>query len=268
MSAEVAIGDMVVMSQPLPFEPRDEPSLEVVFRDVLPAYVDWESFRFGNGPGRGFVQWMNSLIPRGADVVQVATRSLGRVPLIAERARPPLPRDPALLRQELDSRMPPVGAREPKRQAPWKFKPMWEINSAFARDICGMDTVGIAQALGLGDYFMTGLVGSEQGSRGGRRYAEAGRARLSRLGAWPWCLTEDGELQPDTWFHEQKYARSLARWHYQQWLAVFAAQFRSFALAAPHPPTPLTKRGAAKYAKARYREFYLSFPLPGPTPDE
>jgi hypothetical protein len=262
------------LSQPLPFEPYDA-SPQTVFTDPLPAYVDWKRFAYLGGPGRhagsrpqraarrvagrGFATWLAQFVQvAGADVVVVRAPdpdrgAFGFAPLIAELARPPLPRQRALLRRELEKRLPPVIARQPGHQdrrhhtpAPLKGKPMWEINVTFARDIHGMDTVGIAVALGLDDYREDVVeerkINNVDGSRGGRRYVESGRARLSRLGAWPWCLRNDGQLPP-RWYCEEEFATALATWHYQQALATLATTFI----------------GAGAVARDTYRQWYTAW---------
>jgi hypothetical protein len=148
-------------------------------------------------------------------------------------------------------------------------KQMQEISAAFARDIYGMDTIGIAQMRGLDDYFIypsdtkmgtfeisgeprDKKVGSE--SRGGYRHAAAGRKQFSRLGAWPWCLTDDGRL-PRRWYCEEEYATALATWHYQQTLATLAATFRSI------PSAAATFDAAAReFARDTYRRWYRATP--------
>ena len=150
-----------------------------------------------------------------------------------------------------------------------KNKQMQEMSAAFARDIHDMDTIGIAQtAAGVDDYFVypsdtkTGkfLINDEprdkmlrSESRGGYRRAAAGRRRLSRLGAWPWCLADDGPLPP-RWYCKKRYATVLATWHYQQTLAALAATFRSF------PSAVATFDAAAReYAGDQYRQAYTAW---------
>ncbi|OAI39920.1 hypothetical protein AYO39_02260 [Actinobacteria bacterium SCGC AG-212-D09] len=276
-----------------------------MFTDALPEYVDWTSFRYLNGPGRGFARWLAQLLPPNADVIPVTGwerdgnrwRSFGFVPLIAELAQPILPRQRTLLRQELAVRMPPVVPRRPRHQAPWKGKPMWELNTAFAYDIYGVDTVTIAQALDLSDYLLynPGVVLDDE-SRGGYRYLKEGRARLAGLGAWPWCVADDamnehesermkgmleplgygkaaahlsgaesdvdvreaGGKLPDGWWAQQDYAEALGQWHYQQRLAALAADASSMMPVTRRPPLPPLKKRAEEWARARYREDYLS----------
>jgi hypothetical protein len=248
----------------------------MVFTDPLPAYVDWKRFAYLSGPGRyagsrpqrgarrvagrQFASWLAQHVQvPGADVIVVRAPGLDRgafgcAPLIAERARPRLQRP--LLRGELEERMPPVIARQPGHQAPLEGKPMWEMNVAFARDIYGMDTVGIAVALDLDDYHARVVdkrkIDNVDGSRGGRRYVESGRARLWRLGAWPWCITDDGRLPP-RWYCEEEYATALATWHYQQTLATLAATFRSFPSAAA-----TFDAAARKFAGDMYHQWYTA----------
>jgi hypothetical protein len=255
------------LSQPLPFEPYDA-SPQMVFTDPLPAYVDWKRFAYLSGPGRyagsrpprgarrvagrTFATWLAQFVQiPDADVVVVRAPgpdrgAFGCAPLIAERARPRLPRERSLLRRELEDRMPPVIARRPGHQAPRKGKPMWEMNVAFARDIYGVDTVGIAVALGLDDYHTRVVdkrkIDNTDGSRGARRYIESGRERLSRLGAWPWCVRHDEQLPP-RWYCEEEYATMLATWHYQQTLARLATTFI----------------GAAAIAHDMYRQWYAAW---------
>jgi hypothetical protein len=151
----------LILSQSLPFRPRYE-SVEFVFTDPLPDYVDPNHFCAPHEPGRELGNWLASLVPAHSDVVRVASpqpegndwNSFGCAPLIAERAFPPLPRQRRLLNQELKARMPPVIAREANRRAPRKGKRMWEMNIAFALDIYDMDTRDAAQALDLEDCFL------------------------------------------------------------------------------------------------------------------
>ncbi len=260
------------LSQPLPFEPYDASPQQMVFTDPLPAYVDWKRFAYLDGPGRyagsrpqrgsrrvagrTFATWLAQRVQiPDSDVIVVRAPgtdrgAFGCAPLIAEHARPSLPRQRALLRRALEERMPPVIARQPGRQAPLKGKPMWEMNVAFACDIHGMDTIGIAVALGLDDYHE--LVAGKRkidnmgGSRGGRRYIESGRRRLSCLGAWPWCLRDDGELPP-RWYCEEEYATAFATWHYQQTLAALASATATFDAAA-----------ARELARDAYRRLYTT----------
>jgi hypothetical protein len=259
----------LVLSQSLPFRPRYE-SAEFVFTDPLPDYVDPNRFCAPHEPGREFGSWLASLVPAHSDVVRVASpqpegndwNSFGCAPLIAGRAFPPLPRQRRLLNRELSARMPPVIAREPNRQAPLKGKPMWEMNVAFALDIYGMDTIDAAQALSLKDCFLKIKRGKflingkpwdrmlRDESRGGYRYRAAGRERLSRLGAWPWCLRDHRDLSPQ-WYCEEEYATALATWHYQQWLAAHAALLGS----APRCNVPELR----EQAQAAYREWYATW---------
>jgi hypothetical protein len=95
-------------------------------------------------------------------------------------------------------------------------------------------------------------------SRSGRLYAERGRLLLSSLGAWPWCLAEKEGRLPHGWCCQQKYAEALARWHFQQWLAAEAANFRTIPLAAP--PTAAAAIDVAMRGLARdmYRRAYAT----------
>ena len=144
-----------------------------------------------------------------------------------------------------------------------KNKQMQEMSAAFARDIHDMDTIGIAQtAAGVDDYFVYPsdtkagkfLINDEprdkiprSESRGGYRRAAAGRRRLSRLGAWPWCLKDDGRLPP-RWYCEERYATVLATWHYQQTLAALASAAATFDTA-----------DARELARDTYRRWYTTW---------
>lgn len=251
LHARVQAGEAMFQSQPFEAAIR-----EIWFADPLPAYVDWKTFVYAIGPSREFGQWLADACVPGFDVVPV----LFGAPLIAERARPVLPRQRTLLRQQLAERMPPV-VDHPPRVA----KPMREMTIAFAHDIYDAGTPESMVALGLSDGYINGtlLIDETQGSRGARRYAEQGRARLSRLGAWPWCLTDDGKPPPSRWYGQEKYAKALALWHYQQWLATYAAMSISVDAVAQHPNGgPLlghwarTGERAKEHARARYREDY------------
>jgi hypothetical protein len=258
----------LALSQSLPFWPRYE-SVEFVFTDPLPDYVDPHRFCAPYEPGRDLATWLASLVPPHSDVVRMASlqpegndwNSFGCAPLIAERAFPPPPRQRRLLNRELSARMPPVIAREPNRQAPRKGKPMREMNIAFALDIFGMETIDAAQALDLEDCFIYPsdtkkgkfLINGKEWdkklsseSRGGYRYLAPGRDRLSRLGAWPWCLTHDGRLPP-RWYCQEKYATELATWHYQQTLTTLASAAATFDTAA-----------ARELARDTYRQWYTT----------
>lgn len=257
----------LALSQPLPFQPRYE-SIEFVFTDPLPDYVDPNRFCAPYEPGRDLATWLASLVPAHSDVVRVALQpegnwnSFGCAPLIAWRAFPPLPRQRRLLNRELSARMPPVIARDPNRQAPRKGTPMREMNVTFALDIYDMDTTDAAQAFGLEDYFIytkagaflingqprDKKLGSE--SRGGYRHQAAGRKRLSRLGAWPWCLKHDGHLPP-RWYGEEECATVLATWHYQQTLAALASAAATFDTA-----------DARELARDTYRQWYTTGATP------
>jgi hypothetical protein len=236
-------------SNPFPFQPRYE-STEFVFTDTLPDYIDPNTFRAPEGPGRVFAGWLASFIPPRSAVIRVAPlpegvgwNSFGCAPLIAELARPPLHR-----------------GRQPLQRV------MRRMNVAFVRDIHDMGTVEIAQTDGLEDYFLypkdtrdgTFLidgepretkVGSE--SRGAYRHAETGRKWFSRLGAWPWCLAEEGKL-PGEWYYQEDYLKAFAQWNYQQTCALYAAACHS-------TPSRRLPAGTAKdLARDAYREMYLT----------
>jgi hypothetical protein len=95
-------------------------------------------------------------------------------------------------------------------------------------------------------------------SRGGYRYQVAGRKRLSRLGAWPWCLRDSGRLPP-RWYSEEEFARALAIWHYQQTLATFATTFRSFPSAAPRTAVATFDAAVREFALDMYRQWYTAW---------
>jgi hypothetical protein len=262
----------------LPFQPRYE-SVEFVFTDPLPDYIELNAFQAPDGPGRVLAAWLASFVPAHSDVIRVLGRqpegndwnSFGCAPLIAERARPPLDRQRRLLNPELSARMLPVTPHGPGRRTGPAEKPMQEMNIAFARDIYDIDTIAAAQVRGLEDYFLyprdtkTGTflingeprdkkVGSE--SRGGYRYTAAGRKLLSQLGAWPWCLSEDGRL-PDKWYPQQDYAEALALWNYQQALALFASAIRSTPRASQPPRADRVELDAKALARDAHREMYM-----------
>jgi hypothetical protein len=198
------------------------------------------TFTFPQGPGREFARWLMDLTPPEAEVVPImgpigvdgrwpteCLRPFG-APLITEFADPPLPRRRDARRIAVAERMPAPHARQPGRQAPRSGIPMWTMNTAFVTDIYGLNSLEAMRALELRDY---STVDAEGGSRSARRYAEQGRRALSKIGAWPWCLTPDGRL-PERWYRDSSYAYVLARWHYQQSLAVLAAAFHAVECAA------------------------------------
>jgi hypothetical protein len=293
VNTPIATGDAPGRSQPQPilFLAPDEPP-KMVFTDPLPAYVDWRTFRYhGNGPGRGLARWLArwAQVPN-ADVIAVG--SIGCAPLIADRCdlgTEGVDRRLALeyLAELEDPEAPDADVRPRLRiehtphSLPWQRehlrqelaremsfltnKQMQQMSAAFARDIHGMDTIGIAQTANLDDDFIyprntkkgkfvingelrDKKVGSE--SRGGYRHAAAGRKPLSRLGAWPWCLTDSGRLPPQ-WYRKEEYATALATWHYRQTLATLAAIFRSTAATA-------LDDDAREFARDQYRQAYMA----------
>ena len=257
-------------SQRLPLVTAIEPPPEIWFSDPLPDYVDWRRFVYVGGPGPGFVRWLAALVPPGADVVSVVAPdaekndwrlfgSVGAAPLIAERAWPRLPRRRDWLRQELDRRMPRIEeGREPGHHAPRSEIPMWEMNAAVAHDFYGLRSGDVGEVHEFRDYGPFVTRDPELGSRSATRYMQSGRQRLSRLGGWPWCLSDDGQLSQG-WYAEQEYAEALALWHYEQSLAALAAVFRSIASAAPRPPAAAVNDAAREAALAAYHQWYMNW---------
>lgn len=188
-----------------------------------PEGLDWRTFR-GPSPSPEFVQWLWALIPPGAPVIPLGLAPAAEDPAVVDgyvtRGVPCLPfaADPKLspIRpvrvQQIGERMPEIHRRLPGRQAPRAGVRMWQLEAAFHRDLMGLTTVEIADAMELRDISSRN---DENGSRSARRYVQAGRKRLLDLGAWPWLLEPEthGRL-PTDWHRDRRYAEALAHWHH------------------------------------------------------
>ncbi len=125
---------------------------------------------------------------------------------------------------------------------------------ALVVDLYGAKTDEAADALELRDYSSRD---AGDGSRSGRLYAQRGRPLLSSVGAWPWCLEykQAGRLK-DRWYCRQDYAEALARWHFQQWLAAEAANFRTLPFAPPPTAVAAIDDATRELARDTYRKAY------------
>jgi hypothetical protein len=123
---------------------------------------------------------------------------------------------------------------------------------ALVVDLYGVRSDEVADTLELRDYSSRD---AGDGSRSGRLYAQRGRPLLSSLGAWPWCLAKAGRL-PGHRYCRQEYAKALARWHFQQWLAAEAANFRTIPFAPPRTAAAAIDDATRELARDMYRKAY------------
>jgi hypothetical protein len=128
---------------------------------------------------------------------------------------------------------------------------MWSMKTAFYRDICGYEEVELMHQVEFRDWASEA---AGDGSRSVRRYLELGREGLARLGAWPWCLAENGRPTRH-WYRDEQYARPLALWHYQQTVSVVAAALAAVESAAGATPQ-IASHTALNEARAAYRRIY------------
>jgi len=166
-------------------------------------------------PSPEFVRWLSTITPARAPTVDIiATEGRehgpGHVPLLAVLAPPDIPRVPGPeQRQAMLASLPGGIDRVSGRQAPRSGGPRWSIECAHLRDLRGESTIDVADRLDLRDDQSRD---GEGGSRRARRYVARGRQILARLGAWPWALADDGQLERD-WWRSERYADALFVWH-------------------------------------------------------
>ena len=181
-----------------------------MIRDERPPAEDnfecqWRLFCPPAQPSKEFWEWLWHLTPAGAPVIEV---------LVSSHA-PPHPGCVPRVSARPEAEMPAGIHRLPGRQAPREGKPRWEVESAFRRNIQGWTETQIADNLDLVDHLGPSST-SQEGDRprSARRYVQAGRLTLAKLGAWPWCLTRDGAVWRDPrWWTTERYLRPLAAWH-------------------------------------------------------
>lgn len=191
------------------------------------------------------VSWLGHITPPGAPLVPILNvphaPGPGCVPLIARSlslagrppAWPPRKRDAAI------GAAVPVGLQRPRRAEGRRkrgARPRWQMEAAYFRDLCGDDEDRLAGRLDLSaDH------GADEHKRGPRarsvrRYIAAGRKQLSALGAWPWCMDEDGRLE-SRWWTRRRYAEALAEWHFMAFADALDEALRPVRHAAGERPT-------------------------------
>jgi hypothetical protein len=165
-------------------------------------------------PSDELMRWLGLLMPVDAPTVPVLgtdgrSEGIGHVPPIEALSPHHLPVFPTERRRVIADVLPAGVPRLPSRQAPREGIRRWSMESAFFRDIRGCSTAQIADMLDLTD---DSTRASEGGSRSARRYVAQGRAILAQLGAWPWCLAENGRLEK-RWWTIERYAGAILVWH-------------------------------------------------------
>ncbi|MBA3327686.1 MAG: hypothetical protein H0T43_05235 [Solirubrobacterales bacterium] len=90
---------------------------------------------------------------------------------------------------------------------------LWHIEAAYLRDLEGLTSLELAEAIEAGDF-------SEQDGRGrsrtSDRWVKHGRELLHELGAWPWAVVDGGKL-PRDWRTDERITLALASWHRIEW---------------------------------------------------
>lgn len=187
-------------------------------------------------PGDELMRWLWLMTPANAPTVPLLESTgrndgPGHVPFLDAFAPREIPAWPHSVRQNAVSEALPIGVhREPGHQRPREGRQRWMLESAYLRDLRGSTTVQIADSL---DLFDVQSRITERRSRSADRYIGPGRKTLAELGAWPWCLAEDGKLER-RWWTIERYAEALLVWHQNACIdAVEAALISSRGLITP-----------------------------------
>lgn len=223
--------------------------------------VDWRTFCPPCGPSSDLARWLWLLTPTSAPLVPVVVENApqpphpGYMPLLYRLAQPPVTSWPHRKRDaEIAARLPAGVHRKPGHQAPRAGKERWQMETAWHMDIHGQAQAEAAATLDLCDESYVG----KAGSRSVRRYRLAGRAILSRLGAWPWCLDEAGELE-ERWWETKRYAEALAAWHFDAFRNAVNDLLGTVELAAGRDLRWRTDANRLDHARQLYADWYADW---------
>ncbi|MGI8730827.1 MAG: hypothetical protein ACR2LK_12710 [Solirubrobacteraceae bacterium] len=183
-------------------------------------------------------EWLFRITPPGAPVVPILNVSELRGPGCAPflRGRVPLDRRPvgwprARRDAEILALVPPGTTRPQRGEAPWpqQSRRRWHMEQALFHDIWGEKIHKVAGRIEAAT--ADGWHGGRERSRTAERWISDGRAILSKLGAWPWCLSPAGRLPAD-WWREPRFAEELATWHRESFVAMVGDALRASQYAA------------------------------------